>query len=109
VVGATLKHNSERFEDSRTPPLLHHRDTVIMDSGCTENFLLIHYHCRNKTKYINPLRARLQNGAPMDSTRTASLYIPELSEAASVAHVFPAMENNSFLSVGQSCNEVYYV
>jgi hypothetical protein len=45
----------------------------------------------------------------MDSTHTASLDIPELNYAASIAHVFPAMENNSFLSVGQVCNEGYYV
>ena len=45
----------------------------------------------------------------MDSSHTAALEIPELSEAASVAHVFPAMANNSLLSVGQLCNEGYYV
>jgi hypothetical protein len=45
----------------------------------------------------------------MDSSHTAALDIPELSEAASVAHVFPAMTNNSLLSVGQLCNEGYYV
>jgi hypothetical protein len=45
----------------------------------------------------------------MESIHTASLDIPELSEAASVAHVFPAMVNNSQLSVGQLCNEGYSV
>jgi hypothetical protein len=45
----------------------------------------------------------------MDSSHTAALDIPELSESASVAHVFPAMANNSLLSVGQLCNEGYYV
>jgi hypothetical protein len=45
----------------------------------------------------------------MDSTHTASLNIPELGEAASVAHIFPAMANNSLLSVGQLCNEGYHV
>jgi hypothetical protein len=45
----------------------------------------------------------------MDSSHTAELDIPELSESASVAHVFPAMVNNSLLSVGQLCNECYYV
>jgi hypothetical protein len=41
----------------------------------------------------------------MYSTHTASLGIPELSEAASVLHAFPAMAKNSLLSVGQLCNE----
>jgi hypothetical protein len=45
----------------------------------------------------------------MDSSHTAALDITELSEAASVAHVFPEMANNSLLSVGQLCNEGYYV
>jgi hypothetical protein len=44
----------------------------------------------------------------MDSTHTASLGILELSEAASVAHVLPAMENNFLLSVGQLWNEGYF-
>jgi hypothetical protein len=52
---------------------------------------------------------RLPNGETMDSTHTAYLDIPELVEAASVAHVFPAMVNNYLLSVGQLCNEGYYV
>jgi hypothetical protein len=33
------------------------------------------------------------------------LDIPELSKAASAAHIFSAMENNSLLSVGQLCDE----
>jgi hypothetical protein len=37
------------------------------------------------------------------------LDIPELSEAASIAHVSPSMANNSLLSVGQLCNEGYHV
>jgi hypothetical protein len=45
----------------------------------------------------------------MDSTNTASLEIPELSEAASVERVYPAMANNLLLSVGQLCNEGYSV
>jgi hypothetical protein len=51
----------------------------------------------------------LINGETMDSTHTASLDIPEFSEAAYVAHVFPDMKNHYFLSVGQMCNEGYYV
>jgi hypothetical protein len=35
--------------------------------------------------------------------------VPELSEAASVAHVFPGMANHCLLSVGQLCNEGYYI
>jgi hypothetical protein len=37
------------------------------------------------------------------------LDIPELSEEASVSHIFPAVVNNSLLSVGHVYNEGYYV
>jgi hypothetical protein len=52
---------------------------------------------------------RLTNGQTMDSTHTAYLDIPELSKAASVAHIFSAMENNSRLSVGKLCDKGYSV
>jgi hypothetical protein len=45
----------------------------------------------------------------MDSTHTASLDIPELSQAVSVAQVFSGMANHYLISVGQMCNEGYYV
>jgi hypothetical protein len=109
LAGATSKNNSETFEDCRTPPLLQNHDTDIVDSGCTGHFLLINAPCRNKIKSKHPLRVRLPNGDTMDSSHTAALDILELSEAASVAHVLPAMANNSLLSVGQLCNKGYYV
>jgi hypothetical protein len=40
---------------------------------------------------------------------TASLDIPELRKAASIAHILPGMANHSLLSVGELCNEGYYV
>jgi hypothetical protein len=57
----------------------------------------------------NPLTVRLTDGQTMKSTHTAILDIPQLSKAAKAAHIFPAMENNSLLSVGQLCDEGYYV
>jgi hypothetical protein len=45
----------------------------------------------------------------MESTHTASLDIPELNKAASIAHIFPGMANHSLISVGQVCNEGYSV
>jgi hypothetical protein len=45
----------------------------------------------------------------MESTHTASLDIPELDKAASMAHIFSGMVNHSLLSVGQLCNEGYSV
>jgi hypothetical protein len=45
----------------------------------------------------------------MDSTHTMPLDIPEMSKAASIASIFPGMVNHYLLSVGQLCNEGYYV
>jgi hypothetical protein len=55
----------------------------------------------------NPLTVRLPNGQTMKSTHTAVVDIPELSKAVTAAHIFPAMENNSLLYVGQLCDEGY--
>jgi hypothetical protein len=97
------------FEDCRNPPLLEHHETAIVDSGCTGHFLLINAPCRNKVKSQNPLRVRFNNGDTIDSTHKAYLDIPELSQAASVARVSPGMANHSLISVGQMCNDGYYV
>jgi hypothetical protein len=43
----------------------------------------------------------------MESTHTASIEIPELSRAKSIAHIFPDMAN--LISVGKLCNEGYSV
>ena len=80
-----------------------------MDSGCTGHYLLINAPCRKKIKSEKPLRVRLPNGDVMSSSHTAYLTIPELSDAASIAHIFPQMANNSLLSVGQLCDEGYHV
>jgi hypothetical protein len=71
--------------------------------------MLINVPCRNKSRSQNPLRVRLPNFETMDSTHTASLDICELSDAASVARFFSDMANHYLLSVGQMCNEGYYV
>jgi hypothetical protein len=71
--------------------------------------LLSNAPCQKKVKSQHPLRVRLPNGDTMDSTYTVSLDIPELSQATYVAHDFPGMANHSLLSVGQLCNEGYYI
>jgi hypothetical protein len=52
---------------------------------------------------------RLPNGATMESSHTADLDIPKLNAAASKAHVFPGMSNQSLLSVRKLCDEGYIV
>jgi hypothetical protein len=98
-----------RDGNCRTPLLLKQHETEIVDSVCTSHFLLVNAPCLNKVKSRNPLTVRLPNGATMESSHTAELDIPKLNDAASKAHVFPGMANQSLLSVGQLCDEGYIV
>jgi hypothetical protein len=97
------------FEYCQTPPILKTHETAIVESGCTCHFMLVNAPCLSKVKYHNPLNICLPNGATMESTHTSSLDIPELNKAASIAQIFPGMENHSLLSVGKLCNEGYSV
>jgi hypothetical protein len=103
------KNNNEKIDDFRTPSPLKHNETALVDSGCTGQFLLSYAPCFNKTLTTNPLTVRLPNGQTMKFMHTATLDITQLSESAKAAHIFPAMENNSLLSVGQLCDEGYFV
>jgi hypothetical protein len=105
----TSKNNNEKIDGCRTLPLLKHNETDLVDSGCTGHFLLSNVSCFQKSVTTNPLTVRLPNGQTMKSTHTAIRDIPQLSKAAKAAHIFPAMENNSLLSVGKLCDEGYYV
>jgi hypothetical protein len=82
---------------------------VVYHSGYTGHFLLVNAPCLNKVKSQTPFTVRLPNGATMESSHTAALNIPELSAAASIAHVIPGMTKHSLISVGQLCNEGYIV
>jgi hypothetical protein len=98
------------FEDCRPPPpLLKPHETAIVDSGCTGHFMLVNAPCLDKVTSQNPLTVRLPNGATVESSHTAALYIPELNKAASIVHVSPGMANHYLPSVGQLCNEGYTV
>jgi hypothetical protein len=97
------------FEEFLTPPLLKPRESVILDFGCTGNFLLVNAPCLNKIQSQNHLTVRLPNSATMESTHTATKDIPELNKAASIAKKFLGMAIHSLLSVGQLCNEGYSV
>jgi hypothetical protein len=97
------------FEACRTPPLLEPHETAIVEYGRTGHFLLVNAPCLNKVTSQTPLTVRLPDGATMESSHTAELNIPHLNAAASIAHVFPGMDNHYLLSVGQLCNEGYVV
>jgi hypothetical protein len=97
------------FEVCRTPPLPKPHETAIVESGCTDHFLLVNAPCLNKVKSQTPLTVRLPNGATIESSHTAELNIPELNTAEYKAHVFPGMANHYLLPVGKLWNEGYIV
>jgi hypothetical protein len=108
-LGEISKDNSEIFDDCCTPPLLKNNETSLLESDYNGHFLLSNAPSLNNRVTSNLLTARFPNGQTVESTHTPFLDIPELSKAASAAHIFSAMENKSLLSVGQLCDEVYSV
>jgi hypothetical protein len=59
-VGEKYLNNRDNFEDCRTPPLLEHHETAMVDSGCTGHLLLINAPCHHKVKSQSPSRVRLR-------------------------------------------------
>jgi hypothetical protein len=101
-------NNSKFFEDFHTSPLLERHETAIINSGCTGHFMLSNVPCRITAISQNLFRVIFPNDETMDSTHTASLDMPGLSEAASVEHAVTDMENQSLITVGKMCNDGYY-
>jgi Reverse transcriptase (RNA-dependent DNA polymerase) len=79
------------------PPSKH---VLIADTGCTEHFCTPCLPVTNKTKATTPITIKNPNGSLMQSSHVASLDIPGLPAAASLAH----MSTHSLLSVGQLCD-----
>jgi hypothetical protein len=52
----------------------------------------------------SPLEVRLQNGAIIASTHTATLDLPSFPMAARQAHILPGLAQNSLLYVRQMCD-----
>jgi hypothetical protein len=96
-------------EVCRTLPILKPQETEIVDSGCTDHFLLVNAPCLNKVKSQTLLTVRLPNRATMESSRTPELNIAALNTDASIAHVSPGMANHYILSVGHLCHKGYIV
>ena len=50
------------------------------------------------------IRVALPNGSHITSTAATALDIPLVPVAATVAHIFPALQPHSLLSIGQLCD-----
>ena len=82
---------------SCTPP----KPILIADSGCSSHFCaptqpLLNIHTSN-----TPTHIRLPDGSFMHSTEMGELDIPALPIAARHAHIVPALNGQSLISIGQ--------
>ena len=78
------------------------------DSGCTSHFLRNDAPCDNKIPTTNGIRVGIPDGTSMRSSHTANLnldHIPLVFPPAALrATVFPALKQQSLLSLGQFCD-----
>jgi hypothetical protein len=79
-------------------------DTVILDSGCTSNFLSATAPCSNKQEAHVPLSGSMPNGTTIQSSHTCDLLLADLPPQARKAHILPGLVLNSLISVGQLCD-----
>ena len=77
----------------------------IADTGTTGHFLAINNpHLLNVQPATQPIRVRLPDNSFMTSTHTAELDLPCLPTTARQAHLFPAMEGTSLISIAKMCD-----
>jgi hypothetical protein len=80
------------------------QSTALLDSECTENFLLAKDQCRNKLLTETPLQINLPNGATIASTHNVILNLPSLPHATRQVHIFPGLDQQSLITVRQMCD-----
>jgi hypothetical protein len=81
-------------------PQLKSKSTAILESVCTEHFLVANAHCNEKQLADPPLEVRLPTGLVITSTHTVTLDIPYLPMVARYAHV-TCFGQHPLLSVGK--------
>jgi hypothetical protein len=79
-------------------------DTGILDSGCTSNFLSATAPFNNKQEGHVPLSVNIPNGTMIQSSHTSELLLTDLPPQARKAHILSILVHNSFISVGQLCD-----
>jgi hypothetical protein len=88
---------------STGPPIL------TADSACTETYVSLSCPVLNKRLTTNPIKIKIPNGATIESTHVAEVDLPMLRPAARKAHIVPALDNCSLLSLGQLCDAGYHI
>ena len=60
--------------------------------------------CTHIQPATNPVIVNLPDGSTMKSTHICLITLPGLPQAAHRAHLFPALADHAFISVGQLCD-----
>jgi hypothetical protein len=80
------------------------QSTALLDSVCTEHFILANAKFTNKLLAETHLEVCLPNGSTIATTHTATLNLLALPHSARQAHILPGLAQHSLLSVGQMCD-----
>jgi hypothetical protein len=83
--------------------------TLYANSRCTSTYINVRCPILNKRLTHNPIHIRNPNGAIMTSTHKGELDFLMLQPNACHAHIVPALQNCSLLSIGQLCDSGYTV
>ena len=76
----------------------------IGDTGTTSHFFPLGTPVHNIRVAQTPIIITNPNGAMMQSTHTAEMYIPDLPTAAKTGHIVPELASSPLLSIGQFCD-----
>ena len=80
------------------------KEWAILDSGATSHFLVVDAPVDDVMKADNPINVKQPDGAYVASTHTCNLKIPNLPQAARLAHLIPGLASHSLVSVVRLCN-----
>ena len=80
---------------------------AIYDSSCTIHLLGANTPCTGKIATSNGILIGFPNVTNMQATHTALIPLPQISLAARCANIFPDLQNQALISIGQLCDNVF--
>jgi hypothetical protein len=97
------------MNDLKCTPSTQSNSTYLLDSGCTDLFMVDNAHCKIKQIEESPLENRLTKGTAIASTHTAIFDIPSLPTTARQSHKLHGLAHLSLMSVRQMCDSVHAI
>jgi hypothetical protein len=104
VIDDTLNHFALYLDCTPSFTEVTTNDKEVIDSGCTSNFLSATAPHNNTQEAHVPLSVDMPNGTIIQSSHTCDLLLADFPPQAQKAHILPGLVHNSFISVGQLCN-----